>query len=101
MAESIDLMGEGGAVIRFSLPLSDVYADQLAKGRLRPVDEAGKATVAEPVAEEAPEFQGPPPKVGPGSGREEWAKYADSLGIDASGMGRAEIIAAIEADEEE
>ena len=97
-AKTVELVGEGGVRWTFSLPLSEVYADQLAKGMLSPVDMDPADLEVE--AEEAPSIEAPP-KVGPGSGRDEWAKYADSLGIDTSGMGRAEIIAAIEADEEE
>lgn len=40
----------------------------------------------------------PPPKGGPGSGHEAWAKYAEQLGVDIpEGANRDDIIAAVEA----
>jgi hypothetical protein len=56
------------------------------------LDEATEAS--EPEAE--PEDQAPP-RAGKGSGRDEWAAYAESVGLDVDDdMTRDEIIAAVE-----
>lgn len=97
MADSVMLRGEGGALIRCSLPLRGAYADQFAQGKLVAADDQSRAALAVPdEAPQEPDPQSVPPKVGPGSSRDAWAAYAESQGIDTSGMGRAEIIAAVE-----
>jgi hypothetical protein len=46
-----------------------------------------------------PDEAGPPPMVGPGSGRDEWAAYAESQGVEVSeDMSRKDIWAALEGD---
>lgn len=97
---SVRLQGAGGSIFEFDLPLSKVIAKQLDKGELRPVDDDAKTAIEvneeEPTsAGDAPD--GPPPKVGAGSGTEAWAAYAQSLGLDVEGMKRADIIAKVEA----
>jgi hypothetical protein len=58
--------------------------------------EAEEATEPEPEPEPEPEDQAPP-RAGPGSGRDAWAAYAESKGVDVSDdMTRDEIIAAVE-----
>jgi hypothetical protein len=48
-----------------------------------------------PVAEVA--AGDPPPKAGRGSGRDAWAAYADSVGVEVEdGWSRNDIIAAVE-----
>jgi hypothetical protein len=41
MAESIHILGEGGAVFMMDLPLPEAIADRLARGHLRQVQEDG------------------------------------------------------------
>lgn len=107
MATSVMLRGEGGSVWEFALPLSETYADQVRRGRLQAADSksaealAASGVFAEPGAEadaSEPAAEGPPPMVGRGSGRDAWASYAKSIGIDVpEGMKKADIVAAVKA----
>ncbi len=55
------------------------------------------AAKAEAKAEVEPEASGPPPRSGPGSGRDAWADYAESLGLDVSDdMNRDEIMTLVD-----
>ncbi len=44
-----------------------------------------------PVVEEVA-FPSPPPRTGPGSGRQVWADYAELLGVDPTGLSKASLI---------
>lgn len=47
---TVTLLGSGGVAHTFDLPLSEPFADQLAKGALVPASEDDEATLADPTA---------------------------------------------------
>lgn len=71
MTTEVRLVGEGGAVWTFELPLSEVFADQVKSHKLRPADEDSTAAVADLLADpeaaaadggsETPQGAGEPP----------------------------------------
>lgn len=108
----VRLRGDGGTVTTFSLPLSEIFADQVAKGALVPDDDESAALLADvsapvkdalgdddnPPGAEEPPANGEPPRGGPGSGRDEWAAYAATLDVEVTeDMARDDIIAAVDA----
>jgi hypothetical protein len=99
MAETIHLMGEGGAVFEYDLPLPRQIEKQWANQSLVQVDEDGVPTedqyeeFAAEDEDEPEDGQGgedgsqdgsvpKPAKAGPGSSREAWAAYARSVDHD-------------------
>jgi hypothetical protein len=54
----VRLVGEGGVEWTFTLPLAETYADQVAKGQLRPADEKSAAALA-PLGGETEEAKEP------------------------------------------
>lgn len=114
MADTAQFVGTGGVVWTLALPLSEVMLYQIAKGDLRPANDAAKAAVPDPDPDPDPEPEGDgetvvptdvidvdelelPPLAGPGSSRTAWANYAESVGIDVSDDdSRADIIAKVD-----
>lgn len=105
MAASVTLRGEGGVLWDFELPLSEVYADQVRRGRLTAADEDSEKALAKSGVSEAatasPDAGGEaeePPMAGSGSGRNAWAAYAEAIGLAVTnGMTKAEIVEAVKA----
>ena len=116
---TFDAQGEGGSVWTFDVPkpgsfAEDRYVGAIRKGELKVIGDnpfealLSAAVDAEPPVEELadPEAQpepeseeGAPPKTGPGSSRDAWAEYAESLDVEVNeGMSRDDIVAAVEAD---
>lgn len=115
MAETIRLMGEGGAVFEYGLPLSPNIEKQWANQSLLRLDEDGAVHevqyedyVAQDSQDSAEDDEdgednsqnGPVPmpnKAGPGSSLDAWVTYACSVDPDltaseAEDMGRAALI---------
>jgi hypothetical protein len=76
----------------------EVGADMCAHGLADPVAvKGGKVEKAVVDDEAVEERDGEPPRGGPGSGRDEWAAYAELQGVDVTDdMTRDEIIEALE-----
>ncbi len=62
-----------------------------ARGFTTALTEPGAVVVEPPVVEETP-FPSSPPRTGPGSGRQVWADYATSRGVDPEGLSKASLI---------
>lgn len=100
MAETVHLMGEGGAVFEYALPLNPHIEKQWANQSLVRVDEDGVPTEDQyedfaAQDEDEPEDGAEdgedgsqdgtvpmPKKAGPGSSQEAWATYARSVDPD-------------------
>ena len=50
------------------------------------------AETPEPPVVEEVAFPSPPPRTGPGSGRQAWADYATSLDVDPEGLSKLDLI---------
>lgn len=98
-AKSVRLLGGGGVVWEFDLPLAETYADQVRNGHLTAADEESEKLLAasEDLGDEN-QSQGPtaPPLSGKGSGRAAWASYAAELGVAVTDdMKKPDIVAAV------
>lgn len=105
MAETIHVLGEGGAVIKMDLPLPDHIEQRLIKGQLRRVNEDGSPYA--PATDDAPTGAGRVPEPGqrvpglpltqPGKNdpKGTWVGWAVVQGADAEeadGMTKNELI---------
>ena len=104
MAESKSYRGEGGAVIRFDLPLAEQYAEQVRKGRLVEVPDAADAVSGAPAATPAAAVDPAPPdepadsadRPGRAHPKADWVAYAiqvsDLTEAEADELTKAELI---------
>lgn len=95
MSETIYAKGEGGVVWEFDLPLSEPFADQLAKGTLVRCNEDGSPLVAEAPGDD-PADNSPEPEKDPldSANKAELQEAAKERGLDTDGT-KAEILARI------
>lgn len=94
---TVTLIGSGGVRHVFDLPLSEAFADQLAKGALIPASEADEQTLAAFAAGSATAPTGDPvarPEEGALKGH--WVDFAVSQGMElaeAKKMSKAALVA--------